>query len=419
MFNKINKKWLVAVTLLLLVATLVLGACSSKTTTTIPTSTTTTTYQSPTSTTATTKTIPPTTTTATTTATTTTTTTTSTTTPATTPTTSTTPLPIVPLNGAGGTFPAPLYSKWFAQYATLTGVKINYNPVGSGAGITAITNGTVDFGASDAIMTSAQVAAAQAAYGPLLTIPTTIGPVAITYNLPYLGNTQLKLTGDVLAKIYLEQITKWNDPAIVALNPGVNFTNDPIVVVHRSDSSGTTYIFTNYLSKVNQQWSTQVGNATAVKWPTGLGGSGSAGVAGQVQQTFGAIGYVELAYAVQNNMPYAQLQNSSGNYIAPSVASASAAADGVTLPANMLVMITNSSNPNAYPIVGFTWLLVYQNQTNQAKGQELVNMLWWAIHDGQQYNNALTYPVLPATAVSLAEAEINSITFNGQPLNHQ
>ena len=376
MFNKTSTKWLVVMTSLLLGAALILSACSSTTsTTTTPTTTQTT--------------------------------------------TSTTPLPIVALNGAGGTFPAPLYTKWFTEYATLTGVKINYNAVGSGAGITAITNGTVDFGASDAIMTSAQVAAAQAAYGPLLTIPTTMGAVAITYNLPGLGQTQLKLTGDVLANIYLKTITNWNDPAITALNPGVNLPNTPIAVVHRSDSSGTTYIFTNYLSKISQQWSSQVGNATSVSWPGDIGGSGSAGVAADVQQTVGAIGYVELAYAVQNNMAVALMQNSSGNYIAPSVTSASAAADGVTLPANMLVMITNSSNPTAYPIVGFTWLLVYQNQTNQAKGQELVNMLWWAIHDGQQYNNALTYPTLPATAVTLAEAEINSITLNGQPLHHQ
>ena len=376
MFNKTSTKWLVVMTSLLLGAALILSACSSTTsTTTTPTTTQTT--------------------------------------------TSTTPLPIVALNGAGGTFPAPLYTKWFAEYATLTGVKINYNAVGSGAGITAITNGTVDFGASDAIMTSAQVAAAQAAYGPLLTIPTTMGAVAITYNLPGLGQTQLKLTGDVLANIYLKTITNWNDPAITALNPGVNLPNTPIAVVHRSDSSGTTYIFTNYLSKISQQWSSQVGNATSVSWPGDIGGSGSAGVAADVQQTVGAIGYVELAYAVQNNMAVALMQNSSGNYIAPSVTSASAAADGVTLPANMLVMITNSTNPTAYPIVGFTWLLVYQNQTNQAKGQELVNMLWWAIHDGQQYNNALTYPTLPATAVTLAEAEINSITLNGQPLHHQ
>lgn len=324
----------------------------------------------------------------------------------------------VGLNGAGGTFPAPIYTKWFAEYATLTGIQVNYQAVGSGAGITAITNDTVDFGASDAIMTDAQIALAQSAHGTILSIPSTMGAVAIAYNIPSIGQTQLKLTGDVLANIFLKIINNWDDPAIAALNPGVNFPNMAIAVVHRSDSSGTTFIFTNYLAKVSQQWENKVGNATLVSWPGDLGGSGNAGVAGEVQQTTGAIGYVELAYVVQNNMKYALLQNSSGNYIAPSLASASAAADGVTLPADMKIMITNSGNPTAYPIVGFTWLLVYENQTDQTKGQELVNMLWWAIHNGQQYNNALTYPVLPPGAVTNAENEINSITCNGQPLHH-
>ena len=324
----------------------------------------------------------------------------------------------VGLNGAGATFPAPLYMKWFDEYSKLTGIDINYQAVGSGAGITAITSGNVDFGASDAIMTDAQVAAAQAAYGPILAIPSTIGAVAIAYNLPSLGQTQLKLTGDLLANIYLKKIDNWDDPAIAALNPGMNFPNLAIAVVHRSDSSGTTFIFTNYLAKISQQWAVQVGNATLVSWPGDVGGSGSAGVAGEVQQISGAIGYIELAYVIANNMKYALIQNSSGNYINPSLDSASAAADGVTLPADMKIMITNSGNPTAYPIVGFTWLLVYQNQTDQTKGQELVNMLWWAIHSGQQYNNTLTYPVLPAKAVTNAENEINSITCNEQPLHH-
>jgi phosphate transport system substrate-binding protein len=297
-------------------------------------------------------------------------------------------------------------------------VQVNYQAVGSGAGITAITNKTVDFGASDAIMTSAQVAAAQAAGGPLLTIPTTMGAVAIAYNLNTMGTNQLKLNGTVLANIYLKNITYWDDPAIEALNPGISFPHAAIVVVHRSDSSGTSYIFTNYLAQVSQQWSTQVGVATAVSWPGDVGGSGTAGVAADVQQIGGSIGYVELAYAVQNNITVALMQNSSGNYIAPSIASASAAADGVTLPANMLVMITNSPNPAAYPIVGFTWLLVYQNQTNQVKGQELVNLLWWILTRAQTYNASLTYPQLPAAAITIAEAEVNSITYNGQPLQH-
>ena len=418
MFTKLNKKWLVVMMSVLLVAASVLSACSSTTTATTTTTqqVTTTTTSTTTKTTATVSSSTTTLTSTTTSATTPNSTTTSTTTPTT---TSTTVLPIVPLNGAGGTFPAPLYSKWFDVYSKQTGVNINYQAVGSGAGINQITAGTVDFGASDAILTDAQVAAAQAAFGPLLTIPTTMGAVAVVYSLPFLGSTQLKLTGDVLAKIYLKQITKWNDPAILALNPGMESVDSPIAVVHRSDASGTSYIFTNYLSKVSTDWASKVGNATSVNWPGDIGGSGNAGVAGQVQQIFGAIGYVELAYAIQNKMTYALLQNSSGNYIAPSIASASAAADGVTLPANMLIMITNSSNPTAYPIVGFTWVLVYKNQTNQAKGQEIVNMLWWALHDGQQYNNALTYPALPATAVALAEAEINSISYNGQLLHHQ
>ena len=419
MLNRFNKKWIIVLTSLLLVTAVAFTACSSATTT----STTTT---SPTSTTQVISTTTPTTTTfgGVTTSTTTTppgttsTTSTTTTTTTTSPAITTSSTPVVALNGAGGTFPAPLYTQWFSIYASLTGVQVNYQAVGSGAGITAITNNTVDFGASDAIMTSAQVAAAQAANGTLLTIPTTMGAVAIAYNLNTMGSNQLKLNGTVLANIYLKTITYWDDPAIVALNPGISFPHAGIAVVHRSDSSGTSYIFTNYLSQVSQQWSTQVGTATSVNWPGDVGGSGTAGVAADVQQIGGSIGYIELAYAVQNNITVALMQNSSGNYIVPSVASASAAADGVTLPANMLIMITNSSNPTAYPITGFTWLLVYQNQTNQIKGQELVNLLWWILTRAQTNNNALTYPQLPASAITIAEAQVNSITYNGQALHH-
>ena len=412
LFSKMNKKWLVVMASLLLVTTSILTACSNSTTTTTTTqsasvttpsqvqttTTTTTTQLATTSTTS----NPPT--------------TSTTTTTSAVATTTTTSVPVVPLNGAGATFPAPLYTKWFDEYAKLTGIKINYQSVGSGAGINQITANTVDFGASDGIMTDAQIAAAQAAGGPILHIPMTIGPVAITYNIPQLNGRTLKLTGDVLAKIYLKQIQNWSDPAIQALNPGVGLPSMSIAVVHRSDSSGTTYIFTNYLTKVSTDWASKVGNATAVNWVGDIGGSGSAGVAGQVAQIPGAIGYVELAYAVQNNLPYAQMQNSSGNYITPSLDSASKAADGVTLPDDMKVMITNSPNANAYPIVGFTWILAYVNQTDKTKGTELVNMLWWAIHDGQQFNAALTYPPLPAAAVTKAESEIRSIKFQGTPL---
>jgi phosphate transport system substrate-binding protein len=265
-------------------------------------------------------------------------------------------------------------------------------------------------------MTADQISTAEAVHGPILHIPMTIGPVAIIFNIAGVNSGQLKLNSSVLADIYLKNITKWNDSKITALNPGLNLPDAAIAVVHRSDGSGTTYIFTNYLSKISSEWNTEVGNATSVNWPGDIGGQGNAGVAGQVQQTPNAIGYVELAYALQNNIPYAQLQNASGNYITPSLASASKAADGVVLPDDMKVMITNSLNSDAYPIVGFTWILVYVNQTDKAKGETLVKMLWWAIHDGQQYNAALSYPSLPAAAVTKAENEIKSIKYQGQPL---
>jgi phosphate transport system substrate-binding protein len=322
----------------------------------------------------------------------------------------------VSLNGAGATFPAILYTQWFDEYYKLNGVKINYQPVGSGAGITQITEGTVDFGASDGIMTADQQAKAEAARGPILHIPMTSGAVAIVYKLPGV-NKGLKLTGEILADIYLKNLTKWNDPRITAINPGVNLPDTAIAVVHRSDGSGTTYIFTNYLSKISSEWSSKVGNATSVNWPGDIGGQGNAGVAGQVQQIPGAIGYVELAYALQNNIPYASLKNASGNYIAPSLASTTKAAEGITLPDDMKVMLTNSTNPDAYPVVGFTWILVYVNQTDKAKGETLVKMLWWAIHDGQQFTEPLSYARLATAAVTKAENEILSFKYQGQPLS--
>lgn len=320
------------------------------------------------------------------------------------------------LNGAGGTFPAPLYSKWFSIYSQLTGVNVNYQPVGSGSGITDITLGTVDFGASDGIMTQAQEAAAEAQHGPIMHIPMASGSVALIYNIPGVtGNQQLKLTADVLANIYLKNIKNWNDPAITAINPDLTLPNIPIAVVYRADGSGTTFIFTNYLSKVSSEWASKVGNAMTVQWPGDVGANQSTGVAAAVQRLPGAIGYVELSYALQNNITMASVQNSSGNYITPSVDATSAAANGINLPSDMKIMLTNSSDPNAYPIVGYTWMLVYVNQTDKSKGQALVNVLWWAIHDGQQYEAPLDYAPLTSSAVALAEKEIESMNFQGQP----
>ena len=355
--------------------------------------------------------------------------TTTTTPPTTTPTGTTTaptttaaqalaPFPATPiaLNGAGATFPAPLYTKWFDLFNQKYKVAINYQAVGSGAGINAVTGLTVDFGASDAIMTDAQIAAATAAGGPILHIPMTTGSVAMTYNIAGLKSGDLKLTGDVLANIYLKKITKWNDPAITALNPGINLPNASIVVVHRSDSSGTTNIFTNYLSKVSPDWASFIGFGTVVNWPGDIGGSGSAGVAAQIQQIPNSIGYVELLYALQNNLSVAQMKNKSGAYITPSLASTTAAAQGVALPADMKVMITDSPNATAYPIAGFTWILVFQNQTNKDKGAELVNFLWWALHDGAAYESDLSYAPIPTDAVKIAETLLKSITYQGKSI---
>jgi phosphate transport system substrate-binding protein len=272
------------------------------------------------------------------------------------------------------------------------------------------------FGLSYALLSSDQENAAVAAFGPILQIPMTSGSVAIIYNLPGISSGQLKLTGEVLANIYLKKILKWNDPAITDLNPGVNLPNLPITVVHRSDGSGTTFIFTNYLSKISNEWYTKVGNATAVAWIGDIGGPLSAGVAGQVQQSAGAIGYVELAYAIQNNLPLIAMQNSSGNYILPSVDSTNKASEGIALPDDMKIMITNSPNPDAYPIAGFTWILAYVNQSNQAKGLILAKALWWAIHDGQQYCAPLYYGSLSPDAVLKAENEILSMNYQGKPL---
>jgi phosphate transport system substrate-binding protein len=321
------------------------------------------------------------------------------------------------LTGAGATFPAPLYTKWVAEYKSLCGVEINYQAIGSGGGITNITEQTVDYAGSDAIMNTDQTAATDAnGHGPVLHIPMTMGGIAVVTNLPDLQEGELKLTPDVLAKIFLGQITKWNDPAIAQANASLTLPNTDITVVHRSDGSGTTFQFTDYLAKISTEWESQVGSGSTVEWPTGLGGEKNAGVAAQVAQLPGAVGYVEVAYAVQNDMVWAAIQNKSGAFVQPTLVAISAAAAGVTLPDDMKILVDDSANADAYPISGFTWALVYQDQTDQAKAQALLNYLWWCIHEGQAFSEALTYATLPDDVVAKAEAQIESMTLNGQPI---
>ena len=314
------------------------------------------------------------------------------------------------INGAGATFPAPIYTKWFAEYTKIDpNVRFNYQPIGSGAGIQQITARTVDFGASDAPLTDQQLQEAGASGGELLHIPTVAGAVAVIYNLPNVP-TGLKLDGETLADIYLGKITEWDDPAIKSQNAEAasNLKGD-IVVVHRSDGSGTTNIFTDYLSAVSGEWKGAVGKGTSVKRPVGLGARGNAGVAGQVQQTPGAIGYVELAYALQNKLTYASIKNGSGEFIQPTIDSTTLAAEGVSVPDDLRVSIVNSSKSGSYPIAGFTYILVYRNQPDAEKGAALAKFLWWATHDGQSMAKELDYAPLSPELVRKVEAKIKSL----------
>ena len=303
----------------------------------------------------------------------------------------------VALTGAGATFPYPIDSKWFAEYAAKTGVKINYQSIGSGGGIRQLSEQTVDFGASDSPMSDDEMAKAKG--GPVLHIPTVLGAVALIYNLPGLKQP-LKLDGPTLADIYLGTIRKWNDGRIAALNPGMALPNVDILVVHRSDGSGTSFIFTDYLSAVSTAWRGGPGKGKEVQWPVGLGAKGNEGVAGQVRQSVGAIGYAELAYAKQNNISTALMKNAAGEMVVPSIESATAAAAGAaaSLPANTdyRVSIVNAKGHGAYPIASFTWILVYQNQRNAAKAKQLVDFLTWALSDGQSVAPTLDYAPIPA-----------------------
>ncbi|MBI2216187.1 MAG: phosphate ABC transporter substrate-binding protein PstS [Candidatus Rokubacteria bacterium] len=318
------------------------------------------------------------------------------------------------LNGAGATFPYPLYSKWFDEYAKIErGVRFNYQSIGSGGGIRQITARTVDFGATDGPMTDDQL---RKAGGELFHIPTVLGAVVATYNLP--GNPRLRFTPELLADMFLGTITKWDDPRLREVNPGVSVPAQPIVIVHRSDGSGTTYIWVDYLSKVSKEWAQKVGRGTSVKWPVGLGGKGNEGVAGQVKNTPGALGYVELAYANTNKLPVASIRNQAGKFIEPAIESTTAAATGAakTMPADFRVSLTNPPGDNAYPIASFTWLLVYRDQPEPTKGQALAKFLWWASHEGQKYASDLLYAPLPPEVVKLVEAKVRQITSQGKPL---
>jgi phosphate transport system substrate-binding protein len=317
------------------------------------------------------------------------------------------------LNGAGATFPYVIYSKWFDVYHTKTGIEFNYQSIGSGGGIKQVTEGTVDFGASDGPMTPEQLKDAADKQGTdILHIPTVMGAVVVTYNAPEIG-TGLKLTPEVLAGVYLGEITKWNDAKIASINPGKNLPDQQIVVAHRSDGSGTTFIFSDYLTKVSKDWETKVGRGTSVNWPVGLGGKGNEGVSGLVKQTPGALGYVELAYAVKNNLPYASIKNKAGVYVEATLESVTAAAAVAArnMPADLRVSITNADGKQSYPISGFTWLLVYRQMKDKAKGQALVKFLKWAMGEGQSYAKDLLYAPLPKEVVKLCDAKIAQVKY--------
>jgi len=312
------------------------------------------------------------------------------------------------INGAGATFPYPIYSKWFSEYNTLhSNIRVNYQSIGSGGGIQQVINQTVFFGATDGPMTDEQL---KAAPGPILHFPTVLGAVVPVYNIPGV-TAELKFTGPVLADIYLGKIKKWNDPALAKLNPGVTLPATDVTVVHRSDGSGTTYIFVDYLSKVSPQFKSDVGVSTSVKWPTGVGGKGNEGVSGLVTQTPGSIGYVELIYALQNKINFGSVQNAAGEFVKASVDTVTKAADAAApnIPADFRVSITNAQGAGAYPISSFTWLLLYEDPKDKAAGKAMVDFMRWALTDGQKYAADLGYAPLPANVTMLEQAALARI----------
>ena len=319
-------------------------------------------------------------------------------------------LPVVAqttLNGAGATFPNPMYSKWFSEYQKLhQNIQINYQPIGSGGGIRQVIAGTVDFGATDGPMTDDQLKEAKM---KILHFPTVLGADVPAYNIPGV-TAELKFTPEALAGIFLGKISKWNDKAITGANPGVNLPDRDIVVIHRSDGSGTTYIWTDYLSKVSSEWQGQVGKGTSVKWPIGLGGKGNEGVAGMIRQLPGSVGYVELIYAVQNKISYGSVKNSAGDFVKASLESVTAAAaSSPKMPPDFRVSITNAPGKDAYPISSFTWLLIPEQSKDPAKGKILADFLNWMVTDGQKMTNALSYAPLPEGVVQKEKEAIKLV----------
>jgi phosphate transport system substrate-binding protein len=326
------------------------------------------------------------------------------------------PLPAQSLTGAGATFPNPIYTKWFDAYSKQTGVRINYQSIGSGGGIRQFTEGTVDFGATDGPMNESQIAAVN---GNVLHVPTVLGAVVVTYNLPSLGGTKLKFDGNTLVDIFMGRITKWNDKKIAALNPGVKLPDIDLIVVHRSDGSGTTYVFTDFLNKFSREWRDKVGYATSVNWPVGLGGKGNEGVTQQVKQVEGALGYVELIYALSNNLPYGLIKNSAGSFVEPSLESVTSAAAGAKLEADtdFRVSITNPEGAAAYPIASFTWLLVHKDTKDAAKAKLIKDFLTWMTTPGaQSMATQLHYAPLPKDVVSLVQSRLQTLKGAGKAI---
>ena len=328
----------------------------------------------------------------------------------------TAPVAAQSLTGAGATFPNPIYTKWFDAYNKKTGIQINYQSIGSGGGIRQFTEGTVDFGATDGPMNESQI---QAVNGNVLHVPTVLGAVVVTYNLPSLGATQLKFDGNLLVDIFMGRVTKWDDGKIAALNPGVKLPDQDLIVVHRSDGSGTTYVFTDYLNKFSREWKDKVGYATSVNWPVGLGGKGNEGVTQQVKQTEGTLGYVELIYAISNKLPYAQIKNPAGAFVNPSLESVTAAAAGAKLAkdTDFRVSITNAEGEAAYPIASFTWLLIRKDNKDAAKAKLIRDFLTWMVTpEAQKMAAELHYAPLPQPVVALVEARIPTLKAGGKAI---